>query len=151
MLAVLAGGIAVVALAGGGDDGGDGGALTVERSFVPGTRQPELLVSVKRELNVADTAENGRTVGLECRDSAKRLVINARVEWPFIEEPGYPLAAHPPARNRQGALEHRDLPRDRRQPPAGGPHAAAQQLGGPALRGDGNAVPGAVAAPSHSF
>ena len=47
---------------------------------------------------MADTAENGRTVGLECVTTAKRMVINARVEWPFIEEPGYPLPhTHQPA------------------------------------------------------
>ena len=96
LLAVLGCGVAVVALAGGGE-GGDGDRLTLERTVVPGTRQPELLVSVNRELNVADTAKDGRTVGLDCRDGDNRVVLNARVEWPFIEEPNYPLPhAHQP-------------------------------------------------------
>ena len=90
LLAVLGCGVAVVALAGGGEDDAGGGRLTVERSVVPGTRQPELLVSVDRYLNVADTAKDGRTVGLDCRDGANRVVLSARVEWPFIEEPNYP-------------------------------------------------------------
>jgi len=69
---------------------------------VPGTRQPELLVSVARKLNVADTAENGRTVGLTCRDGQGRRVISARVEWPFLEEPNYSLPhAHQPASSQE--------------------------------------------------
>lgn len=91
LLAVLGGGVAVVALAGGGEAGDGSGQLTVERSVVPGTQQPELLVSVDRKLNVADTAKDGRTVGLECLDGQDRKVLSARVEWPFIEEPNYPL------------------------------------------------------------
>lgn len=102
LLAVLGGGVAVVALAGGGEDGGDGGRLTVERSVVPGTQQPELLVSVPRKLNVADTAENGRTVGLTCRDSRGRRVISARVTWPFLEEPNYAQPhTHQPASDQE--------------------------------------------------
>jgi hypothetical protein len=98
MLAVLGGAVAVVALAGGGDDDQGDARLTVERSFVPGTRQPELLVSVQRKLNVPDTAENGRTVGLVCTDGDGRKVIEARAEWPFLEEPNYPLPhTHQPA------------------------------------------------------
>ena len=97
LLGVLGLGVAVVALAG-GDDGGDGDRLTVERSFVPGTRQPEVLVSVQRKLNVAETAENGRTVRLICTDDDGRKVIEARSDWPFIEEPNYPLPhTHQPA------------------------------------------------------
>ena len=66
--------------------------------MVPGTQQPELLVSVDSKLNVANTAENGRTVGLECVDGQNRKVLSARVEWPFIEEPNYPLPhTHQPA------------------------------------------------------
>jgi hypothetical protein len=98
LLAVLGCGVAVVALAGGGGDDSGGGRLTVERSVVPGTRQPELLVSVDRDLNVADTAKDGRTVGLRCVDGQNRKVLSARLEWPFIEEPNYPLPhAHQPA------------------------------------------------------
>ena len=101
LLAVLGGGVAVVALAGGGEDG-DGGRLTVERSTVPGTQQPELLVSVDRKLNVADTATNGRTVGLLCSDGEGRRVIKAQVEWPFLEEPNYPLPhTHQPASDQE--------------------------------------------------
>jgi hypothetical protein len=74
LLGVLALGVGVVALAG-GEDSGDGGRLTVERSFVPGTKQPELLVSVQRKLNVPDTADNGRTVGLICTDGEGRKVM----------------------------------------------------------------------------
>jgi hypothetical protein len=97
LLAVLGGAVAVVALAGGDDDGGDS-RLTVERGFVPGTRQPELLVSVERKLNVPDTAHDGRSVRLTCTDSAGATVIQARVDWPFLEEPNYPLPhAHQPA------------------------------------------------------
>lgn len=57
LLAVLGGGVAVIALAGGESEGG--GRLTVESAFVPGTKQPELLVSVERSANVAETAKNG--------------------------------------------------------------------------------------------
>ena len=102
LLAVLGGGVAVVALAGGGGDGGGGGRLTVERWMVPGTQQPELLLSVDRELNVADTADNGRSVGLICSDGEGRRVITAQVEWPFIEEANYPLPhAHHPATDQE--------------------------------------------------
>ena len=98
LLAVLGCGVAVVALAGGGEDDARDSRLTVERSVVPGTRQPELLVSVDRDLNVADTAKDGRTVGLHCVDGQNRKVLSARLEWPFIEEPNYPLPhAHQPA------------------------------------------------------
>lgn len=98
LLAVLGGGVAVVALAGGGENSDGGGRLTVERSVVPGTQQPELLVSVDRRLNVADTAKDGRTVGLECLDGQDRKVLSARVEWPFLDEPNYPLPhTHQPA------------------------------------------------------
>ena len=98
LLGVLALGIAVVALAGGGHDEGDDGRLTVEQSFVPGTRQPELVLSVQRKLNVSDTAENGRTVEVVCTDGNGRKVIEARSDWPFLEEPNYPLPhAHQPA------------------------------------------------------
>ena len=93
--------MAVVALAGGGGDGDSGERLKVERSVVPGTRQPELLVSVDSELNVADTAKDGRTVGLDCRDGGNRRVLSARVEWPFLDEPNYPQPhTHQPASAR---------------------------------------------------
>lgn len=98
MLAVLGGVVAVVALAGGGDGDGDGDRLTVERFFVPGTRQPELLVSVERKLNVPKTATDGRTVRLICSDDKGRPVIQARASWPFLEEPNYPQPhTHQPA------------------------------------------------------
>ena len=98
LLAVLGGGVAVVGLAGGDENDRGGERLTVERSVVPGTRQPELLVSVDPKLNVANTAKNGRSVGLECLDGQRRRVLSARVEWPFIDEPNYPLPhAHQPA------------------------------------------------------
>ena len=88
----------VVALAAAEVTTGEGGRLTVERSFVPGTRQPELLVSVQRKLNVAETADDGRTVGLICTDGDGRKVIQARADWPFLEEPNYPLPhTHQPA------------------------------------------------------
>ena len=97
LLAVLGGTVAVVALAGGDDDGADT-RLTVERAFVPGTRQPELLVSVPRKLNVPETANDGRTVRLTCDDDDGATVLRARVDWPFLEEPNYPLPhAHQPA------------------------------------------------------
>ena len=97
LLAVLGGTVAVVALAGGDDDGADS-RLTVERAFVPGTRQPELLVSVERKLNVPETANDGRSVRLTCSDGDGATVIRARVDWPFLEEPNYPLPhAHQPA------------------------------------------------------
>ena len=99
MLAVLAGGVAVVALAGG--EGESSGRLVVERAFVPGTKQPELLVSVERSANVADTAKNGVSVGLICRDGQGRSVLTARVDWPFVEEPGYPRPhQHQPASDK---------------------------------------------------
>jgi len=102
LLGVLGLGVAVVALAGGSDDESDGGRLTVERSFVPGTRQPELLVSVQRKLNVPETAEDGRTVRLTCNDGDGRRVIQARTDWPFLEEPNYPLPhIHQPATTKE--------------------------------------------------
>ncbi len=99
LLAVLGGGVAVVALAGG--EGESGGRLIVERAFMPGTKQPELLVSVERSANVAETAKNGVSVGLVCRDGQGRSVLTARVDWPFIEEPGYPRPhQHQPASDK---------------------------------------------------
>lgn len=102
LLAVLLGGVAVVALAGGGGDESDEGSLKVERSFVPGTRQPELVVSVDRRLNSANVADDGRSVVLECSDAEGRRVIRARVDWPWLDEPNYPLPhVHQPATSQE--------------------------------------------------
>ncbi len=87
LLLMLCAGIGVVALAGtsGGDDTGE---LTLERYTVPGGA-PELLVSVDRDVNVPATA-GGTTVGLVCDDGRGARVLHSQVEWPFIEEEGFP-------------------------------------------------------------
>jgi len=105
VLAVLLGTfvlVVVVVMVAGGSGGGDSSRLVVERGFVPGTQQPELLVSVVGGPIVEETAENGRTVGIVCTDSAGRKVIQARTEWPLLEEQGYALPhAHQPATNQE--------------------------------------------------
>lgn len=87
--------VAVIALAGGNDKGGD---LTVERFVIPGSQQAELLISVSRSINVPETAKNGSTVRLRCNDGKGRMVLGGTIEWPFIEEANYPLPHyHQPA------------------------------------------------------
>ena len=72
--------------------------MKVERFVVPGSRQAELLVSVSRKLNVPETANGRATVRLRCDDGKGRRVLGGRIEWPFIEEPSYPLPHfHQPA------------------------------------------------------
>lgn len=95
LLVLVLGGVAVIALAGGDDDGGD---LKVERFVVPGSAQPELLISVSRSLNVPQTSKEGSTVRLACSDGRGQRVLGGVIQWPFIEEPGYPLPHyHQPA------------------------------------------------------
>lgn len=96
---MLCGGIGVVALAG-GSGGDETGELKLERYTVPGGA-PELLVSIDPEVNEPATAR-GETVGLECEDGRGARVLRAEVEWPFIEEEGFPLPhIHQPATDRE--------------------------------------------------
>jgi hypothetical protein len=77
--------------------GGDGGAGLIVEAERAGSYGPELIVSVDRKLNTDRTTGGKATVGLVCRDSAGREIVNAQLDWPFIEEPGfdYPHAHYP--------------------------------------------------------
>ena len=91
LLALLAGGSALVAVLGGGTDDG-GPALRLSRSTAPGGAA-ELLVAVPEMLNVPETAGGRGTVGLECSDGRGRTVLRARHVWPLARD-GEPPAPH---------------------------------------------------------
>lgn len=68
---------------------------------------PELLVTVADALNVPGTTEGRGTVGLICRDRAGEVVIQARHEWPLLNdgEPPAPHVHQPASRRELAAID----------------------------------------------
>jgi hypothetical protein len=89
LLLVLGAGSGALALLGGDGKGADH-ELTLELGPGAGGRA-ELLVSIPAAANAPSVSDGRPTVGLECRDARKRLVLESRLEWPFMEEAGFEL------------------------------------------------------------
>jgi hypothetical protein len=94
-----------VAAAGGFDGGTDGplrAQLIIERSVLPTTGQPELLVSLPdQRLNSLETTGGETGVLLGCADEAGAVTIRQQHEWPLLEEEGFPPHVHQPAAAQQ--------------------------------------------------
>jgi hypothetical protein len=91
---------AAIALSRGGS--GDTAKLVLQRAQSAGTGNPELLVSVERSINVAQTAGGSARVGLECRDQKGDVALRAEHPWPFIDDGSTPLPhVHQPASTRE--------------------------------------------------
>ncbi len=88
---VLAGGSALIAIAG-GSSGGDGGTLKVEQAQLPGGGV-EILVTVPEDINVPDTTNGKTSVDLVCTDDGGDTVVRARQTWPLLRD-GDPPAPH---------------------------------------------------------
>jgi hypothetical protein len=64
----------------------------------------ELLVSLPRtQLNNLEQTGGARKVLLGCSDARAKVMFRERVDWPLIEEPGFPPHIHVPA--GQGFLD----------------------------------------------
>jgi hypothetical protein len=70
--------------------GGSGDELRIDEG-VGITGSPEIVVNVPAQLNTPAEANNATTVKLVCVDGSGKNVLETDQEWPFIEEPGYPL------------------------------------------------------------
>src|SRR5918994_5468183 len=91
---------AAIAVSRGGS--GDTAKLVLQRAQSAGTGNPELLVSVERSINVAQTAGGNARVGLECRDHTGGVALRAEHPWPFIDDGSTPLPhVHQPASTRE--------------------------------------------------
>ncbi len=105
VLLVAGVGLGVLVIAGSGGDAPDApdapvrAQLTLERTVLPTTGQPELLVSLPEErLNTLETTDGETAVLLRCVDDAGEVAIRQRHAWPLVEEAGYPPHIHQPAR-----------------------------------------------------
>jgi hypothetical protein len=115
--ALLAAGILVVAVVAGvvlvpggaSDPGGDGdrplhverAPLTLEAFTRPDTGERELLVSLAvPRLNSRDVTGGAPLVWLRCLDRRGATAIRRPIDWPLIEEPGFPPHIHQPASRR---------------------------------------------------
>lgn len=106
---LLAGGVVVVAavvlavllLSRGGSDDQPRvvrATLTLEQASVPGGGGRELVVSLPGPaLNTLDVTGGERRVRLRCLDGAGGVAVDQPVNWPLVEEPGYPPHVHHPA------------------------------------------------------
>ena len=73
-------------------------SLTLERSVAPATGQQELLVSLPGpQLNTPQMTGGASVVWLRCTDSRGMVAVRRPVDWPLIEEVGYPPHIHQPA------------------------------------------------------
>lgn len=76
--------------------------LALERSSAPDTGRGELLVSLPAtELNRLELTRGARVVWLRCFDGSGALTIRAPIDWPLLEEPGFPAHIHQPADRQQ--------------------------------------------------
>jgi hypothetical protein len=67
-----------------GSDGSPATGLRIERSTVPGTSTPQIVVYVDdQSANVPRTAGGRNTVELECLDRDRRTVLRGIYPWPF--------------------------------------------------------------------
>jgi len=91
LLVLLVGVSALVALLG---PAGDEASTRLElRRATAANGFPELLVTVADEFNEPATTDGRATVGLVCRDRAGEVVLEARHEWPLLND-GDPPAPH---------------------------------------------------------
>jgi len=102
VLLVAGVGLGVLVTAGSGGDAPDApvrAELTLKRTVLPTTGQPELLVSLPDErLNTLETTDGETSVLLRCVDDAGEVAIRQRHDWPLVEEAGYPPHIHQPER-----------------------------------------------------
>jgi hypothetical protein len=70
---------------GGTDDG-----MRIEEG-VSVTGGPEIVVSVPKDKNTSGETSNSSNVKLICVDASGGTVLAADHDWPFINEPGFPL------------------------------------------------------------
>jgi hypothetical protein len=52
---------------------------------------PEIVVNVPKDKNTPDETNNSSNVKLVCVDASGDTVLATDQDWPFINEPGYPL------------------------------------------------------------
>lgn len=77
------------------DDGSSGSALRVETAVAPTGEGSELIVEVAEpDANVPDSADNRKTVTLECLDAAGAVRVRGRHPWPFTDTDDGLVAAH---------------------------------------------------------
>ena len=101
-------GVALLVLAGSGSDDDTGDAkrvtratLALERAIRADNGQQELLVSLPGpQLNTPDINHGSTVVGLRCADDSGADVIRRQVDWPLVEEAGFPPHIHHPATPR---------------------------------------------------
>jgi hypothetical protein len=68
---------------------GDEKSLIIER-WTNDTGAPELIVSLgKRDLNTLDATNGKRAVRVECVGREGQVVLDAKLRWPFLNDPGY--------------------------------------------------------------
>jgi len=70
--------------------GGSGDQLRIDQG-VSVYGGPEIVVNVPKKLNTPAEASNSTSVRLTCVDSGGGTVLATNWDWPFINEPGYPL------------------------------------------------------------
>ena len=106
VLAVVLG-VVLLAVGGGSSDDKDTQArvtratLTLERALRPDTAGQELLVSIPGpELNTPEINNGEPAVSLQCLDASGEPVVRRRVDWPLVEEQGFPPHIHHPAAER---------------------------------------------------
>lgn len=99
--------LGVVLLPGAGEDADDEplpvtrATLTLERADLPDAAGEELLVSLPGpELNTAEINHGATVAWLRCVDGRGATVVRRQVQWPLIEEEGFPPHIHHPAAPR---------------------------------------------------
>jgi hypothetical protein len=86
ILVLVAAPLAIWAATSGGSGDETKKGLIVERG-VALNGDPELVLSIAGEVNVASGASNVR---VECTDANGKVIVQGTQPWPFLEEPGYP-------------------------------------------------------------
>ena len=77
------------------EDGATGSALRVETAVAPTGEGSELIVEVADpDTNVPDSADNRKTVTLECLDASGTVRVRGRHPWPFTDTDDGLVAAH---------------------------------------------------------
>jgi hypothetical protein len=70
--------------------GGSDNELRIDESVSP-TGAPGIVVNIPAELNTPEETNNSSNVKLICVDAGGKTVLATDQDWPFINEPGYPL------------------------------------------------------------
>ncbi len=107
VIAAVVLGIVFLPPAGGGSDDEDAAphvtraTLTLERAVRPDTASQELLVSLPGpQLNTPQITGGATVVWLRCLDGSGQTVVRRPVDWPSVEEEGFPPHIHQPAGQR---------------------------------------------------